>query len=638
MTGTQHRLRASAILLLVACSGASLAHGQCNSNFTLGPDVTLCTGENVQLNAGAGFESYLWDNGSTMQTRSITTAGTYNCTVTDFGTSGDLVTNGDFSGGATGFTSDYIVGPGGPWGPLSDPGTYGVSNNAQNLHGNFSPCTDHTGGGNMMVVNGAQTAGQNIWCQTVNVQANTNYAFSAWLATMFSESPAELEFTVNGVAVGSGLNAAMQTCNWLNFYGVWPSGPATVATICISNLNTSQSGNDFALDDISFAPFCTYTDEVVVSVQADPQPDLGPDIDGCAGDGFVLDGTVPGADSYLWQDGSNAPTFTPAGSGTYWVEVDINGCTGRDTVVLDILPQPVVDLGPGQTRCAGERTVLDAFNPGATYLWQDGSTASAFEVTTAGNYSVTVTLGICTASDNVTFIYHPLPVVELGADTTLCADTSLTLDVFRAGGSYLWQDGSTLAELTTTTAGTYWVRVTENACSFTDSMALGVIDLPVVDLGPDLLLCIGTVEYLDAQGPDYSYEWNDGSNGPRYAVTGPGSYNVTVGNTCGMASDTINVAQDYCDCPVFAPNAFSPNGDGINEGFLPYFDCPATDYILRVYDRWGSVVWETDLPGKAWMSEENDPNGVYVWTLEMRPQAVGTNGMRRLRGHVTLLR
>ncbi|MCB0770832.1 MAG: hypothetical protein KDC00_10560, partial [Flavobacteriales bacterium] len=304
MTGTQHRLRAYALLLMVACCGARLAHGQCNSNFTLGPDLTLCTGEIVQLDAGAGFESYSWDNGSTMQTRSVSAAGTYSCTVTDFATSGDLVSNGDFSAGSTDFTSDYTVGTGGPWGLLSNAGTYGTGTNAQNLHNNFAPCTDHTGGGNMLVVNGAEVAGQDVWCQTVNVATNTNYAFSAWLASMVGSSPAQLQFTVNGVPVGSGLNATGQTCNWLNFYGVWPSGSATVATICIRNLNTSQSGNDFALDDISFAPFCTYTDEVVVDVQADPEPDLGPDIDGCAGDGFILNGTVPDADSYLWQDGS----------------------------------------------------------------------------------------------------------------------------------------------------------------------------------------------------------------------------------------------------------------------------------------------------------------------------------------------
>lgn len=611
---------------------------QCNAVFNLGPDVTLCSGENVLLSAGTGFETYLWDNGSTAQSRLVSTAGTYSCTVTDFGTSGDLVTNGNFNAGATGFTSDYALGTGGPWGLVSNAGTYGVGTNAQNLHSNFSPCTDHTGGGSMLVVNGAEVAGQNVWCQTVNVQANTSYAFSAWLASVVGSSPAQLQFTVNGVAVGSGLNATTQTCNWLNFYGVWPSGSATVATICISNVNTSQSGNDFALDDISFAPFCTYTDEVVVSVQADPQPDLGPDIEACMGDGVTLDGTFPGADSYTWQDGSTAASFSPAVSGTYWVEVDINGCTGRDSVDVDLIPGPVVDLGPGQTRCAGERTMLNAFNAGATYLWQDGSTGPSFEVTTGGNYSVTATIGICSATDNVTFIYHPLPVVSLGADTTLCADTALTFNVYRPGGSYLWQDGTTMTELTTSAAGTYWVRVTENGCSTTDSMELGIIDLPEVDLGPDFLLCIGTTEVLDASGPDYSYAWTDGSDEARFTVTGPGLYGVTVSNSCGAASDSVYAVQDYCDCPVYAPNAFSPNGDGINEGFVPWFDCPATDYVLRIYDRWGSILWETDVPGKAWESEESDPTGVYMWTLEMRPMAVGINGMRRLSGHVVLLR
>ncbi len=632
------RIARSYALVALALGIGNVGSSQCNSDIDLGPDTILCEGQNFLLNAGAGYESYLWNNGSTSQIQMVNATGMYSCTVTDFGTSGELVTNGNFSAGTTGFTSEYALGAGGPWGMVSLPGTYGVGTNAQNLHSNFSPCADHTGGGNMLVVNGAEVAGQSIWCETVAVQANTEYAFSAWLCTVFSESPAQLEFTINGVPIGSGLNASIQTCNWLNFYEVWSSAAATSATICISNLNTSQSGNDFALDDISFAPFCTYTDEINVTIQPYPGPDLGVDVEACEGDAVMLDATMPGADGYSWQDGSSSATFPPTSSGTYWVDVTINGCTGRDSLDVALFAQPAVELGPAQQRCAGEVVVLDVSTPGATYLWQDGSTGPTFEVSAAGNYSVAVELGVCAATDNVTFIYHPLPVVDLGSDTTLCADTALVFDVYRPGATYLWQDGTTSAEMTTSDAGTYSVVITENGCTSEGSMELGIIELPFVDLGPDRILCIGFPEVVDAFGPGYSYVWNDGGTDPRITINGPGEYGVIVRNECGSASDSITVVQDFCDCPVFVPNAYTPGDDGINDGFRPRFDCPTSAYRLSIFNRWGELFWESTDPYTAWKADSNIPLGIYAWTLEIRPEALGTTGMRRLSGHVLLLR
>ncbi|HRH68636.1 MAG TPA: gliding motility-associated C-terminal domain-containing protein [Flavobacteriales bacterium] len=612
---------------------------QCTGEVDLGPDTTLCTGQTLLLQAEAGFQSYLWDNGSTAEFRLVSAPGTYSCTVTDFGTSGELVVNGDFSAGSTGFTSDYVIGIGGTYGPLSDAGSYGVGTDPQTLHTNFSSCGDHTtGNGNMMVVNGAQIPGQNIWCQTVAVQANTDYAFSAWLASAFFESPAQLQFTVNGTPVGTGLDGTTVTCAWNNFYGIWASGSATSATICISNLNIFDSGNDFALDDISFAPFCTYSDEIEVTYQDYPDPSLGTDVEACADEPVTLSANWPGADTYEWQDGSNATTYSPTESGTYWVEVTTNGCMGRDSVEVEFLPLPEVELGQDQDRCEGDTIVLNAFNAGATYEWQDGSTDASYMVTESGNYTVTVDLAGCTTTDAVMFDFAPLPIVDLGNDTTICADTALFFDVERAGGTYLWQDGNTTAQNVTTAAGTYWVRVTENGCSTTDSLELGTIALPVADLGPDFLLCVGTTAELDATGAGYTYEWNDGSTEPTLSIDRPGQYGVVVTNSCGMAMDSIVVTQDFCDCPIYIPNAFTPGDDGFNDGFRPQFDCPQTGYAFRIFDRWGAELWASTDPTDSWKGDGGVPLGVYTWSLEIRPGTVNDHSPRKLTGHVVLIR
>ncbi len=95
----------------------------------------------------------------------------------------NLVFNGDFQLGPLGYTSDYTLSfNNGPWGLLSNEGTYGVSPNANFLHSNFQGF-DHTNppNGNFMVVNGAAIPNTNVWCQTIDVEPGTTYTISSWV-------------------------------------------------------------------------------------------------------------------------------------------------------------------------------------------------------------------------------------------------------------------------------------------------------------------------------------------------------------------------------------------------------------------------------------------------------------------------
>jgi gliding motility-associated-like protein len=631
-------LRSCHLVLFTACLlGAWEARAQCTQGFSFGSDTTLCEGQTLLLTVPAGYATYQWTNGSTGTSLLVDAPGTYGCTTTVIDLGSSLVTNGNFTAGSTGFTSDYVPGVSGPWGSLSNPATYGVSTSPSLLHSNFAFFGDHTTGtGGMLVVNGAQVVGQSVWCQTVAVQPNTTYAFSAWLASCVGDSPAQLQFTVNGAAVGN-LNAPVFTGSWVNFYNLRNSGAATVATICITNLNTAGGGNDFALDDITFSPFCTYTDQITVGYQAYPDPFLGPDQTVCEPNTVTFNATWPGATSYLWHDGGTTPTHTANATGTVWVEVTEGYCMGRDTALVTVLPLPVVDLGPDRTSCEGQTEVLTAFFPGASYLWSDGSTGPTLATTTTGTYSVTATLNGCVDSDAATVTFHPLPIVDLGADTALCAADQLVLDVTRPGGSYLWEDGSTAGVRSVSGGGTYTVTVTELGCSTTDARAVGIIPLPEVDLGPDPELCIGTSMTLVAGGPGFTYLWTDGSTLPYLELDAPDTYGVTVSNSCGTVYDEVEVNSVFCDCPVYVPVAFSPNDDGINDVFLPVCDCPLRSYALRIFDRWGGLVWETSDPAEAWKGPE-EVNGVFVWVVEVDPEPELARGKRSIRGHVVMLR
>ena len=289
-----------------------------------------------------------------------------------------------------------------------------------------------------------------------------------------------------------------------------------------------------------FLGTCAASDVINVMVQPAPVVDLGPDQAVCTGDQVLLDATTPGA-SYLWQDGSTAATLLATTTGTYDVDVTVNGCTTNDAVTITFNPVPTVDLGPDITVCQGAPLQLDASNPGSTYLWQDGSTNATFDVTASGTYSVDVFLGTCEASDVINVTVQPAPVVDLGTDQAVCPGTAVTFDATVPGGSYLWQDNSTSATFTTDQPGTYSVTVTANGCSASDAVTLSTIGLGSVDLGTDEFLCQGETLTLDATLPGSSYLWSTLATSPSITISTAGTYWVTVSQNGCSISDSIEV-------------------------------------------------------------------------------------------------
>ncbi|MBK7344212.1 MAG: hypothetical protein IPJ06_14640 [Saprospiraceae bacterium] len=247
----------------------------CQETLDLGDDVILChPGGDVQLNASySGDPSKIidieWDPITGLSDPSIldpiasvSSTTTYTVTIKTF-SGNNLVNNGDFEGGNTSFTSDYIYNPV----SLVSEGVYAITNNPNIQHPGFQPCGDHTSGsGQMMAVNGAGTPGQNVWCQTIPVLPNTSYVFSAWVTTLVAASPAILQFYANGAPIGAAFNAPSNTCDWIQFYNIWDSGGSSSVTICIVNQNTVLGGNDFALDDIFLSEVCEISDTITITV------------------------------------------------------------------------------------------------------------------------------------------------------------------------------------------------------------------------------------------------------------------------------------------------------------------------------------------------------------------------------------
>jgi hypothetical protein len=161
----------------------------------------------------------------------------------------NLVVNGDFSLGNTGFSSAYNNSMN-----LVSEGTYAIGANPASFHYSTYTFGDHTtGAGLMMIVNPSSAPNQIAWQETLNVTPNTVYDLSAWAVGWYpyDSSPANLRFQINNTPVGTDLRLQVPSTSWVQFSGNWNSGAATSATIQIIDLNTALSGNDFSLDDIS---------------------------------------------------------------------------------------------------------------------------------------------------------------------------------------------------------------------------------------------------------------------------------------------------------------------------------------------------------------------------------------------------
>jgi hypothetical protein len=166
----------------------------------------------------------------------------------------ELIVNGAFSKGNSGFSSDYTYCN--TQNCVGTEGYYGVGNNPNFFYGGFQGA-DHSGGpGNMMVINGNTIVNKKVWCQTITAEQNKDYTFSYWVSTIwkdpsFPTSPAQLQVFVNNVATGSVFTAPDALNTWQLFSINFNSGSATNLTICIVNNNTTAIGNDFGLDDLS---------------------------------------------------------------------------------------------------------------------------------------------------------------------------------------------------------------------------------------------------------------------------------------------------------------------------------------------------------------------------------------------------
>lgn len=586
-------------LLLVALIAFSIGDvfAQCGQFpvLDLGPDTLLCPNQSLTLGVPQGFDYSSWNIGQGNQPSvTINTPTTVVLNVANY--TGNLVVNGDFESGYSGFTSDYMVGSGGTWGQLSNSSTYAITTSPNLVHSNFVSCADVGTGtpGNMMVVNGSTIPNTIVWEQTINVVANTDYNFSVWVTSVEninSSNVSSLQFYINNVQLGNVFSPTLNGCDWQQFTQTWNSAIATSATISIV-AQVSSGNNDFAIDNITFNSACLQSDTLVVSFDSSTI-DAGQDIAFCENEPETVTATVNYPNpNFVWETNETTATIQPQNSGWYTVSsLSPNGCIIQDSVNVAItsMPWDFDTIVSEPTNCGA--------NNGVVYVLMQGN-----------------------------FIGQPVYTwTGPGANNPNSINASV------------WQNLST---------GWYYIDVQNQGCHRSDSIYVEPLNPPVagVTANPISGTYPLTVDFTNSSQNGTTYLWNFGNgnsavendlSGQQQVYDTTGVYLVQLiaqqGNCTDTAYVTITVNNPppplvYVPVDIQSPNIFTPNGDQVND-FFEFKLLNIQEIHTVIVNRWGNIMFESNENPVKWDGKDAD-EGMYFYTYK----AKGAQG-ESLKGH-----
>lgn len=371
-----------------------------------------------------------------------------------------------------------------------------------------------------------------------------------------------------------------------------------------------------------------------------------------------LNHPFPAQYTYTWTPTSTLnntsisnPVASPSSTTMYYVTAldPTTGCSASDSVLVSIINPPDINpinniavcetytfppvlgtnLSPGAAYYSGAGGTGTQYNVGSTYSTIGGTTFYAFDNN-----------GGCLDEESFVLTIVPAPTVDLGSDVSICLNAQTTLDATSAGASYIWSTNSTGPTLTVSTAGNYWVQVTENGCTNSDTVQVIVLPPPAFTLGADTVVCDPPI-VISPSGIYSSYLWQDGSTDPTFTVVVPGNYSVVVIDDLGCSGSASLVVGNGCQPVIVVPNVFTPNGDEVNDNFFVSAE-NIVDYQLVILNRWGNVIREFDSITDEWDGTTNDGNkvsqGVYFWKINYSYVEGFEEVSKEISGNVTLIR
>jgi gliding motility-associated-like protein len=295
--------------------------------------------------------------------------------------------------------------------------------------------------------------------------------------------------------------------------------------------------------------------------------------------------------------------------------------------------------------------VFTTKNPGQGELaWYSGATESYF-TNTGGN------LVPALFQAGAVEIYAPPLILNTTLEETACLGQMFSLTRFANGNQppfeYLWtypdghQDDSDpfFFGVTQADAGQYILVVTDHVgCSDQQVIQLTVSENPVAAFHGIDTMEMHAGEFLDAGSGLSSYIWNTGDTTESIVINAEGMYKVEMESSIGcIGTDSVFVklvSEEIPEFDIYVPNAFSPNGDGVNDLFVMKWDgLSIVDCRISIFDRWGGMIFTTDDVAMGWDGKKNGkefPGGVYVYKIVF--EVDGAPGMQERTGTVMLVR
>ena len=459
----------------------------------------FCPGNHTTLTV-VGSGTYLWSTGATTTSIDVYTAGNYSVTAST-------------SNGCSGSASVTVV---------QD------QNNNVTISGNTVICSGI--GTSLTASSGASyywSTGQtsqsisvnNPGTYTVTVTNSNGCSYFATQSVTLMEQ-ATISGT-NHICVGQ---STTLTAIGSGSYA-WSNGANT------SSITVNTSG-DYTVT-VSLPNGCSSSATVNVVSHPLPTISISGDTYLCVGESNLL--TASGGNTYLWSNGTTAPSISVNHGGTYSVTgTTTYGCSNSDSVTVVSLENLSIS---GNTHiCSGQSTTLSAVNGTGSYAWSTGSNSQSVTVTDPGTYTVTVTLpNGCSSAVSTVVTTALLPTPSIVGSTSICQGQSTMLTA-TGGNTYVWSTGSTTDHIDVSQTGVYTVTATNSeGCSAATNVAVTVNPLPAVSINGITSFCQGQSTTLTANG-GVVYAWNNGDFTPSVTISQGGVYTVTATNAAGCSS------------------------------------------------------------------------------------------------------
>lgn len=217
----------------------------------------------------------------------------------------------------------------------------------------------------------------------------------------------------------------------------------------------------------------------------------------------------------------------------------------KDTIVVvvrsNITP---INLGNDTSYCGTFSRTLSTGN--GNTVWSTGVTASQITVTQPGKYWATISGSCGTASDTITISQSQGLIFSFGGNTSVCRNSTVTLDAGTGYTAYLWSTGETTQKIIVSNPGKYWAQVSKNGCQGSDTIFVSQIDKAApFYLGRDTAYCGNFSQTLSSGNPQTSWTRNGtqfATNAASVTVSQGGTYIASVANSCGTVADTLVIS------------------------------------------------------------------------------------------------